>query len=44
MKIDPGEAEDLSLKYPNKTKEMIKLYEDYAERNGVIEILFDVDL
>ena len=41
MKDDPGEAEDISSKHPEKTKELIEIYEDYAKRNGVIEIQFD---
>jgi arylsulfatase len=44
MKNDPGEAMDLSSKQPEVLKTLIKAYQDYAERNGVVEITFDVEL
>ncbi|KAI1338249.1 putative arylsulfatase [Xylariaceae sp. FL0016] len=33
---DPGETSDLAEKNPERMKEMIELYNDYAQRNGVI--------
>ena len=33
---DPGEADDLSAEHPARRAELIRLWERYAERNGVI--------
>tara|TARA_B100000989_G_scaffold157167_1_gene117373 strand:+ start:25 stop:597 length:573 start_codon:yes stop_codon:yes gene_type:complete len=35
---DPGETINLATSMPNKLKELIKDYETYAEKNGVIEL------
>jgi arylsulfatase len=39
---DPGEMNDLSQTYPEKTKEMIALWEKYKEENGVLDISLDL--
>ena len=44
VKVDPGEAEDLSSEDPDKLETMTQLYEDYAERCGVIESSHAIDL
>ena len=36
LSIDPGELNNLSLKYPHKIKEMLVLWEQYVRDNGVI--------
>lgn len=36
LKNDPGEANDLSLQYPEKRQELIKQWESYAAEVGVI--------
>jgi arylsulfatase len=33
---DPSELNDVSDQYPEKLQEMIRLWDDYEERNGVI--------
>ncbi len=38
MKDDPGEAKDISSEHPEKLQALIKAYEDYNEKNGVVEI------
>ena len=44
LKSDPGEAVDLSSKNPNKLQTLIRIYEDYVERCGVIESLREIDM
>jgi arylsulfatase len=44
MKDDPGEAKDISSEHPEKLQALIKAYEDYNEKNGVVEITIDMDL
>jgi arylsulfatase len=36
LKDDPGEINDLALKYPDKITEMIGLWKDYAKETGVV--------
>jgi arylsulfatase A-like enzyme len=43
MKDDPGEAKDISSEHPEKLQALIKAYEDYNEKNGVVEITIDMD-
>ena len=44
MKTDPGEATDLSVKNPDMLKALIKTYEDYAKRVGVVETTIEIDM
>jgi arylsulfatase A-like enzyme len=44
LKSDPGEAVDLSSKNPNKLQTLIRIYEDYVERCGVIESSRKIDM
>ena len=44
IKDDPGEAMDISSENPAKIETLIKAYEDYESRNGVVEIKIDVDI
>ncbi len=43
IKDDPGEAIDISSEYPEKLQVLIKAYEDYEKRNGVVEIIPDMN-
>lgn len=36
LKDDPAELRDLSAKYPQRRQSMLKLWDEYARRNGVI--------
>jgi len=36
LREDPAELHDLSAKYPDKRKALLKLWDEYVERNGVI--------
>jgi arylsulfatase len=36
LKDDPGEINDLALKYPDKITELIGLWENYAKETGVV--------
>lgn len=38
IRNDPGEIEDLAEKEPDKTKELLRLWDDYVEKTGVIWI------
>ena len=38
LNTDPAELNDLSTVMPEKFQEMKLLYNDYAERNGVIQV------
>ena len=38
LNTDPAELNDLSTVMPEKLQEMKLLYNDYAERNGVIQV------
>jgi hypothetical protein len=40
---DPGETLDLAESMPEKLQELIREYEAYAEKNGVIELPIDFD-
>ncbi|WP_136808252.1 arylsulfatase [Desulfosediminicola flagellatus] len=44
MKDDPGEAMDVSSMHQEKLQTLIKAYEDYEKRNGVLEITVDIDM
>jgi arylsulfatase len=44
LKSDPGEAMDLSTQNPDKLQTMIRIYENYVERCGVIESLREIDM
>jgi arylsulfatase A-like enzyme len=44
LNSDPGEAVDLFSKNPDMLQTLIRQYEDYAERCGVIESLLEIDL
>ena len=35
---DPGEVDDLSEKEPEKTKELLRLWDDYVQKTGVVWI------
>ena len=37
IKIDPFERNDLSAIEPQKLSDMVKLWDQYAEKNGVIQ-------
>lgn len=36
LRDDPAELHDLSAKYPDKRKALLKLWDEYVKRNGVI--------
>lgn len=36
LREDPAELHDLSAKYPDKRKALLKLWDEYVTRNGVI--------
>jgi arylsulfatase A-like enzyme len=38
IKRDPGEVEDMADKEPDKTKELLRLWDDYVEKTGVVWI------
>ena len=44
IKTDPGEATDLSVENPDKLKALIRIYEDYAKRVGVVETTIKIEL
>jgi arylsulfatase len=39
---DPGELNDLSAEYPERLAEMIALWEQYREANGVLDIAYEL--
>jgi len=43
LKVDPGEAKDLSSENPDKLQALSAIYGDYAKRCGVIESSIKVD-
>ena len=38
---DPGEVEDLAEKEPSKTAELLRLWEDYVQKTGVVWIPYE---
>ena len=44
LAADPGEAADLSSENPDELRSLIQIYEDYAERCGVVESSSGLDL
>ena len=42
LKQDPAELIDLGAQYPEKLKDMIVLWEQYAKDNGVLDISLDL--
>ena len=36
LKDDPAELQDLSAKYPDKRESLLKLWDEYVKRNGVV--------
>ena len=36
LRSDPAELHDLSAAHPQRLRELVALWDDYAERNGVI--------
>jgi arylsulfatase A-like enzyme len=42
LKKDPGETNDLSSEYPQKTQEMVAMWEQYKEDNTILDIYFDL--
>ena len=36
LKDDPAELHDLSTQHPDKRQAMLKLWDEYVEKNGVI--------
>ena len=37
LKYDRGETQDLAAQYPEQVEKLIQIYEQYAEKNGVLE-------
>jgi arylsulfatase A-like enzyme len=44
LKTDPGEAENLATRNPDELKSLIKIYEDYDKRVGVIETTIKIEM
>ena len=42
LKDDPAEMNDLSREYPERLAEMIAFWEDYRDKNGVLDIALDL--
>ncbi len=42
LRQDPAELNDLSAEYPDRLAEMIALWEQYKEANGVLDVTFDL--
>ena len=42
LKEDPAEMIDLSKEHPGKVEEMVALWEQYREDNGVLDISYDL--
>jgi arylsulfatase len=42
LKEDPAELNDLSKEHPEKLQELITLWEEYKEENGVLDISLDI--
>ena len=40
--MDPGELNDLGGEHPGRVEEMVDLWEQYEEDNGVLDISFDL--
>jgi arylsulfatase len=36
LQDDPGEMDDLSAKHPGKREAMLRLWDEYVKKNGVI--------